>query len=181
MKRLIAAFAAVVCAFAVLVTAAACAVSEYEKFSQAFDRVGEARQVVTSIQIMRGEDLLNSVTEEYTLAEEGYSVVTTTRSRNPIGAGKEFTESVTTKTVAKSDVRFGSLPSESALSDPTYSGDYVLEAKIGDPGTVGLESAAVDGNISFRAVLENGALTKIEMAYSAPSGNDVAISLSFSY
>ena len=181
MKKFIHLILSLLLCAASLVVASACAISDFQKVEQAFEKTENVVKAVKEVRVSREQDLLRSVTEEYTLEEETYTVVTSTRVRNPIGAGEEFTDEVTTQTVKAEDIRFGSLPAEEALGSIVYSGDLVLEAKITDPDAIGLTAEDVGGDIFFRAELKDDLLEEAEIQYTAPSGNDVVISLRFTY
>lgn len=185
MKKIVSLIMALLVGIAALAAVTACSEggtgSQYDKFLQAFEQAGSAQKAVKDVRVSRGEDLLRSRAEEYTLAEGRYTVVTTTRVRNQIGAGAEFSEDVSTQTVDAANIQFGGFPAESELSEIVYSGDLVLAAKIADAAAVGLAAEDVDGEISFSAELKEEKLTEAEIAYMAPSGNSVVILLQFTY
>ena len=181
MKKYLIISAAAACVLASSVLFAACQPSDYEVISDAVQNAGSASEIVKTITVTNDGEEVASLKEEYTLDGGSYTVVTTERTLNPIGAGEQFSESVTTGTVSQDEISVGSLPAESALTDIAYTGDLTMTAEVADLGAVGLTASDVQGDVTVRYVVEESQCTEITMQYSTTNGNDVVIAIIFNY
>lgn len=181
MKKYLMIFALAACVIVSSLLFAACSLSDYDIIKDAVANTDRALEIVKTITVTNGSDEVASLKEEYTLEGDSYTVVTTERVLNVIGAGEQYSESVTTNTVAQSDVSFGLLPAESAFAEISYSGELVMTAEVGDLGAVGLAASDVDGDVTVRYVVEQSHCTQISMQYFTTNGNDVSVLITFTY
>lgn len=174
---------------ALLFAAVACSVtSDYRAVQSAYGRIDEAQKIVKTVQVMQGETLLNSREETYERAEEGYRYTQKERHLNSIGEGdgiNAYTETVSESVIlSEEEVSFGAFPSESALSEATYSEEasgFTLHAALSDLSVLNLSAEQVDGAVSVFAEVGDERLVLLEVTYLTQNGNSIRIAFDYTY
>lgn len=186
MKKLKIIATLIIVALALSVFFAACTASDYQLMRSGYEQIADSKKIEKVIEVRSGDRILSSIKETIENTEEGYFLITTTKTINQIGEGEGMYTEETEGPVPIGEPDLPGFPDKEDLIDPVFAEDedfLVLRAALNDLffEDPAFASEGSIGNVSFCAELSGRNLVSMSMEYTAASGNKVVISFVFDY
>ena len=158
--------------------------SEFQAFTDGFNRMTQAKEIRQEIEVKNGSLLVYSLEKTYEKGNDAYSVSGEEKKLNEVGASEAYTVTTIEETVQKADTFTTSM----RLSEELFSAFEIAEGKL----TASVKDESVNAvfglngdhapmhNVQLTLTLNDGRISALETVFTSGT-YDVQILLTFSY